>query len=59
MHEADCSTLSIAEVNPSKPSGYYIDHQVYIQKLHILPTKCIYMFYAVVRIHSVYSSMQQ
>ena len=33
-------------VNPNdvQPSGYYMYHQLNIQKFYILPTQCIYVF---------------
>jgi len=44
--------------NPSKPSGHYMYHQIYIRQFYILSTQCIYVFCVDLKTNSNYFSIQ-
>jgi len=45
-------------INPSKPSGHYMYHQFNFQQSYVLPTQCIYVFYADLKTNSDYFLIQ-
>jgi hypothetical protein len=45
---------SVQFVNPVRPSGHYMYHQLNIQQSYVLPTQCIYVFCVDLRTNSDY-----
>jgi hypothetical protein len=45
-------------INPLKPNGHYMYHQVNITKFYVLPTQCICVFCMQLRTNSINQAVQ-